>query len=311
MDTLARWDAARHALAIAVTIDEVKDIRDKAEAMRLYLKQAGESLEAQNQVAEIKLRAERKAGLLLQDMPKNEGGWREKQSCGDIVSPQDTPQKLEDIGITAKQSSRLQAVAAVGDATFEQHVETVKAGNIEELTTASVLRLSKMPHVAHNSGVNEWYTPKEYIEAARATMGGIDCDPASCEKANETVQAKIFYTVEEDGLRQPWHGNVWMNPPYCQPQIEEFAQAFLVRVGQKEVKQACVLVNNATETKWFQQLAQATNLCCLLAGRVRFLDAMGQLNGAPLQGQVVLYYGGHGQRFIEIFSLMGLCYSRC
>ena len=44
-----------------------------AESLRAYAKQAGESLENQNLMAEIKLRAERRAGEILQDMEKATG----------------------------------------------------------------------------------------------------------------------------------------------------------------------------------------------------------------------------------------------
>jgi len=47
---------------LATSVDEVKQIRDKAEAMRVYARQAQYTLEMQNMCAEIKLRAERRLG---------------------------------------------------------------------------------------------------------------------------------------------------------------------------------------------------------------------------------------------------------
>jgi len=59
---LTHFDVARRELALAVSIDEVKQLRDKAEAIRQYIRQQGASLEMQNQAAEIKIRAERRIG---------------------------------------------------------------------------------------------------------------------------------------------------------------------------------------------------------------------------------------------------------
>lgn len=59
----------------------MKLIRDKAEALRQYIRQQKGSLEMQNQCAEIKLRAERRAGeMLAQDIPHESGRRPEKPS---------------------------------------------------------------------------------------------------------------------------------------------------------------------------------------------------------------------------------------
>jgi hypothetical protein len=44
---------------------------------------------------------------------------------------------------------------------------------------------------------SDWYTPSDYIEIARNTMGAIDLDPASSEVAQRVVGATTFYTKDE------------------------------------------------------------------------------------------------------------------
>jgi hypothetical protein len=113
---LVRYDAARKALAAAHRVDEVKAIRDKAEAIRVYAKQAGD-FELQNQAAEIRLFAERRAGELLADMAKNTGtrgeGRPRKDGTKIRLSSRTTAYlpKLDDIGITRDQSSKWQRLA--------------------------------------------------------------------------------------------------------------------------------------------------------------------------------------------------------
>jgi phage N-6-adenine-methyltransferase len=160
-------------------------------------------------------------------------------------------------------------------------------------------------HVSHNSGNNEWYTPPEFIEAARVLMGDIDTDPASSEIANETIKATTYYTEETDGLAWDWNGRVWMNPPYAQPLITDFCEKLVIDYRQGFVTEACVLVNNATETRWFNSLLDESTAVCFVKGRIKFLDMQGNPSGAPLQGQAVLYFGENVTGFNNCFSPFG------
>ena len=163
----------------------------------------------------------------------------------------------------------------------------------------------KKAHVANNSGNNEWYTPAEYIDMARQVMGAIDTDPASSAVANQTVQAKCFYTADDDGLTKTWSGRVWMNPPYARPLIADFADAVASKIESGEITEACILVNNGTETAWFQRMLDAASAVCFPRSRIRFIDPTGAPSGAPLQGQAVIYMGSNAKLFADVFSQKG------
>lgn len=167
-----------------------------------------------------------------------------------------------------------------------------------------VSEVRNRPHVANNSGNNEWYTPADYIEAAREVMGSIDIDPASNDIAQETVKAAVYYTAETNGLDKEWRGNVWMNPPYASDLIGKFIDKLVGELP--NIEQAIVLVNNATETEWFGKLISRANAVCFPRSRVKFYMPDGK-TGAPLQGQAVIYFGEHKERFAEVFSGKGWC----
>jgi hypothetical protein len=135
---LVKYEAARTALAAAHRVDEVKSIRDKAQALAAYAKQARDTQMVQ-WATEIKVRAERRAGEMLAQA-KERGEVREgrpgKLSAGSTVS------SLPKLGITRDQSSRWQRLADMPEEHFETAVETAKA-TAGAVTSAHMLRLAE------------------------------------------------------------------------------------------------------------------------------------------------------------------------
>ena len=184
----------------------------------------------------------------------------------------------------------------------------IEAAALVDTAPEQAVEILTKPHVSQNSGNNEWYTPAAYVEAAHRVMGGIDLDPASSEIANQTVKAATIYTAADNGLEQEWPVcRIWMNPPYAQPLISQFCERLAVAV--EAGAEAIVLVNNATETAWFQRLGDVCTAICFPRSRIRFLDPLGN-PGAPLQGQAIVYCGPHVAAFVQEYGLYGLAVQR-
>lgn len=304
MSTLATISKARRALAKAKTLDDVLQIRDQAEAVRVYVKAASEGLETQNEAAEIKLTAERKAGEILARMEKDCGGRPARNRSHDASGFS----SLKELGIKKDQSSRWQKQATVPEDVFAKHVAECNEQG-KELTQSSVLKLAGAGHVSQSTGENEWYTPAEYIELARKVMGTIDLDPASSTTAQKTVKAKRFFTIADDGLSRQWRGNVWLNPPYSKDLIGRFIAALVESYSERRVTQAVLLVNNATETAWFQSVSAWACGVCFPSGRIKFNDSSGNPKNSPLQGQAFIYLGSNWDGFEEHFRDVGSVFS--
>lgn len=219
-----------------------------------------------------------------------------------------------ELGVSAPTIKRDGAYASALD-TLEQYMpgltEDAMAGqgpsrrDIIDVAREPERAAERLAHVRYNSGNNEWYTPVEYIQSARAVMGDIDLDPASCGAANAVIGAARYYTADDDGLLYEWTGRVWMNPPYAQPLVRQFCDKMADSVRSGSVTTAIVLVNNATETQWFQNIASVASAVCFPNGRVSFWSP-DRKTAHPLQGQAVLYIGPDRPRFCEEFRRYGL-----
>jgi len=157
-----------------------------------------------------------------------------------------------------------------------------------------------------NSKSNEWYTPHIYIEAARAVMGAIDLDPASCELANRTVKAARYYTKEDNGLEQPLYGRVWCNPPYGKLSNKSMLEVWVMKLIREyesgNVEQAILLATTNTEAPWFAHIWDYP--LCFVDHEVRFLSPQG-IRKCHLFGTTISYLGPNISSFVEHFTEFG------
>jgi hypothetical protein len=127
---LIHYDTAKREIAAAATIDEAKEIRDRAIAYEVYARQAlDDTLERQAQL--IRRRAERRCGELLREREKAKGARQPGTNRGRTRSNETTasdatttPVKtLAQVGISKDQSSTWQKLANVPEQRFEEILE--------------------------------------------------------------------------------------------------------------------------------------------------------------------------------------------
>lgn len=304
---LERLSQAEHMLSVIAHADEAAKLADMAEAARVYARKAELGTAAVNHATIIKARAlKRMAELVDVGQARGEIASRDNHPATfrPSVTEPDTrvpqqPATLSDLGISRQRLHEARKLEPLTDAQIAEVGERAT----DEGREVTVAEIKRTAHVSYNSGVSEWYTPAAYIEAARLVMGGIDLDPASCEAANAVVGASAFYSEADDGLSRDWAGRVWMNPPYAQPAIGLFCSRLSYSFLTGTVPEAIALVNNATETAWFQDLAVAASAICFPRGRVRFWHP--ERVSAPLQGQAVIYLGARHEAFVDAFRDFG------
>jgi hypothetical protein len=301
---LAFPEQVDQALALVDDPGVVAEMLHRAEMLAVYGRRVKADTEVMNAINFGKLKIIDKIGELMPPRPPDDRG---QGRSGGNKSPSDSEVDFAD----ATRAKYRKVHAHAGK--LEAYRESCSNGEVKELTTDGFLRFAtgsekagQAAHVSANTGVPEWYTPAEYIEAARKVLGEIDLDPATSEIAQETVKAGFYFTVDDDGLAHPWKGRVWLNPPYSSDLVGKFVGKLCEYHEAGDVPAAILLVNNATETKWFQRAGALAKAICFPAGRVRFIDEKGN-PGAPLQGQAVLYFGDDARGFCNGFADFGFC----
>lgn len=128
----------------------------------------------------------------------------------------------------------------------------------------------------------EWYTPPEIFAALGLRF---DLDPCAPPGGLPWIPAAAFYSRDDDGLAQSWHGRVWLNPPYGRG-IEQWMRRLAAHGD------GIALVHRRTDTVWWREAIGAASAVCFVAGRVRFvrgatMSAVGP--GSPTPSALIGY----------------------
>lgn len=306
---LTNADRALGEAIEAGDIERIVMIRDQAAALERLAQQQRYHETWQRQISGLKLRSERAAGSLLANLDREQGRRTDLEEPERTLHPSTPWQRaIKQAQISEDAAKRWQKESEVSESGFIEYLATDL-----EPTSAGLRAWAKKlqaggAHVGRATGEFEWYTPREYIDAARRVMGAIDLDPASSEAANRIIQAETFYATDDDGLTKDWAGRVWMNPPYAQPAIQQFCERLKVFYEAGYVTEAVVLTNNATETAWFGSLSSCAVALCHPQGRIKFWNPEKE-TATPLQGQAITYFGPNADVFKAEFSKFGRVWS--
>lgn len=161
----------------------------------------------------------------------------------------------------------------------------------------------------NQSDNNEWYTPARYIKSVHEVLGQVDVDPASNEYANRIIQAKTFYTIDNDGFAQEWPGKVFMNPPYGRDDAgndsnqARWSRRLIEQYKAGIVTEAILLVNAVPGNRWFAPLWEFP--ICFVDHRIRFYSRDVEA-GQPTHSNAFVYMGPNVDRFAAAFSKHGV-----
>lgn len=148
-------------------------------------------------------------------------------------------------------------------------------------------------HESPRAQTHTWLTPPHILTA----LGPFDLDPCAAPEPRPWPTATEHWT--ELSLIRPWHGRVWLNPPYG-----PFAADFLDRLADHGNGIALIFARTETATFFPWVWSHATALL-FLKGRVRFYTKEGRQGGSAGAPSVLIAYGPENAAAIAGCGLEG------
>ena len=105
----------------------------------------------------------------------------------------------------------------------------------------------------------------------RKVFGRFDLDPCAPRKTRTRVKARSHFTAEDDGLTLPWHGTVFVNPPYGRTLAEWVAKA-RSEVEEGRARTVVALLPARPDTSYWHDHVAGQATVYFFRGRLRFGD---------------------------------------
>ena len=132
-----------------------------------------------------------------------------------------------------------------------------------------------------SSKTDMWSTPQEFYDKLNDEFN-FTLDPCATE---DNAKCDNFFTVDDDGLKQDWSGNiVFCNPPYGRAIKDWVKKSY--EESLKNNTTVVMLIPSRTDTIYFHEFIYGKAEIRFIKGRLKFGDAK---NSAPFPSIVVIY----------------------
>lgn len=137
------------------------------------------------------------------------------------------------------------------------------------------------------SATDMWGTPESFLSGLRQEFS-FTLDPCA---SHTNAKAERYYTIEDDGLTQPWTGTVWMNPPYGRTIGAWLTKAR--RSAQLGATVVCLIPCRTDTNYWHDEVMAYASEVRFLRQRLNFEGDCGPAShNAPFPSVVVIFRPG-------------------